>query len=93
MCDGCDLPRIEAICAVIAGKVACCPDCSTLTVEERNRIRAALPAFDDAKGIEAAAKALQSSLSSVYGVDANVIGIDEAREDARAIIAAYKGAL
>ena len=62
--------------------------------DERRKVRAivdaALPAFDEAKGIEAAAKVLQSSLSSVYGVDANVVGIDEAREYVRAIISAYK---
>lgn len=38
-CTGCGLHRLDAINAVLNGKVACCPDCSTLTVEERNLIR------------------------------------------------------
>lgn len=42
VCSGCDAPRLKAIYAVIEGRVACCPDCSTLTVEERNAIRNAV---------------------------------------------------
>ena len=38
-CSGCDAPRIGAILAVLQGQVACCPDCSTLTMGERKAIR------------------------------------------------------
>lgn len=38
-CTGCGSARIEAILHIIRGKVACCPDCSTLTLSERNLIR------------------------------------------------------
>lgn len=41
-CTGCRTPRIGAIAMVICGKAGCCPDCSTLTVDERNEIRAAV---------------------------------------------------
>ncbi len=40
ICTGCDTPRHEAITAIANGAMACCPDCSTLTVEDRNAIRA-----------------------------------------------------
>jgi hypothetical protein len=43
-CEGCGSARIAAITAVIQGKVACCPDCSTLTTGERNTIRSVLDA-------------------------------------------------
>lgn len=38
-CTGCDSTRMMAIRAVMQGKQACCPDCSTLTIDERNEIR------------------------------------------------------
>ena len=46
ICTGCNTPRHEAIAAIANGAIAngamaCCPDCSTLTVEDRNAIRAA----------------------------------------------------
>ncbi len=48
ICTGCDTPRHEAITAIANGAMACCPDCSTLTVEDRNAIRAikAVPVAD-----------------------------------------------
>jgi hypothetical protein len=42
ICTGCDTPRHKAIAAVAKGGVACCPDCSTLTVADRNAIREAV---------------------------------------------------
>jgi hypothetical protein len=39
VCTGCGTPRHEAISVIAAGSIACCPDCSTLTVEDRNAIR------------------------------------------------------
>lgn len=42
VCAGCGVKRIDTIIAVIKGAIACCPDCTTLTVDERNQIRAAL---------------------------------------------------
>ena len=42
ICTGCDAPRHKAIAAVAKGGVACCPDCSTLTVADRNAIREAV---------------------------------------------------
>ncbi len=42
VCTGCDSHRIAAIRSVIAGRIACCPDCSTLTMGERNSIREAV---------------------------------------------------
>ena len=39
VCTGCGTPRHEAISVIAAGSIACCPDCSTLTVEDRNTIR------------------------------------------------------
>lgn len=41
-CEGCGSDRMSAILAVVKGKVACCPDCTTLTVDERNEIREAM---------------------------------------------------
>jgi len=38
-CTGCGHPRSSALKAVLEGHIACCPDCSTLTVAERNQIR------------------------------------------------------
>ena len=40
ICSECGISRIDAILAVVDGAAACCPDCTTLTVEERNLIRA-----------------------------------------------------
>lgn len=45
-CAGCGSDRMVAIKAVIAGKAACCPDCTTLTVDERNEIREAMKGAD-----------------------------------------------
>jgi hypothetical protein len=42
ICTGCDAPRHKAIAAVARGGIACCPDCSTLTVADRNAIREAV---------------------------------------------------
>lgn len=39
ICTGCGAHRIAAITAVIRGLIACCPECSTLTMGERNTIR------------------------------------------------------
>lgn len=46
ICSGCGTPRHEAIAAIRRGAMACCPDCSTLTVEERNAIRLPADATD-----------------------------------------------
>jgi hypothetical protein len=53
ICTGCDTPRHKAIAAVAKGAVACCPDCSTLTVADRNAIReaAAQRAAPEAVGV------------------------------------------
>lgn len=42
ICTGCGCTRADAIAAVAVGKVACCPDCSTLSVDERNAVREAV---------------------------------------------------
>ena len=39
-CTGCGTARHEAIRMVAGGAAACCPDCSTLSVDDRNAIRA-----------------------------------------------------
>jgi hypothetical protein len=39
VCSGCGKYRYQAIKAIANGAVACCPDCSTLTVVDRNAIR------------------------------------------------------
>jgi hypothetical protein len=39
-CTGCGCSRAEAIKLIADGAIACCPDCSTLTVADRNAIRA-----------------------------------------------------
>lgn len=39
VCSGCGSRPITAVLAVLNGKTACCPDCDTLTVKERNQIR------------------------------------------------------
>jgi hypothetical protein len=49
-CEGCGAARIAAITAVIQGKIACCPDCSTLTMGERNTIREALATLTAPQG-------------------------------------------
>jgi len=56
VCAGCGTNKIDMIVSVINGAVACCPDCTTLTVAERNAIRAAKDAQIAAlrKGYEAA---------------------------------------
>jgi len=48
-CTGCGSPKQSAILAVIGGAAACCPECSTLTVDERNSIRARLAAAEAPK--------------------------------------------
>lgn len=39
VCKNCDTPVIDAVIAVVQGKAGCCPECTTLTVAERNKIR------------------------------------------------------
>jgi hypothetical protein len=38
-CTGCGAPRHETILSIALGHIACCPDCSTLEIEDRNMIR------------------------------------------------------
>jgi hypothetical protein len=38
-CSGCGSRPIACAKAVIEGRVACCPDCSTFTAAERNELR------------------------------------------------------
>lgn len=45
VCSGCGAPRLSAILACVRGQAACCPDCSTLTMDERNTIRGAVSAL------------------------------------------------
>lgn len=62
-CEGCGASRNAAVWAVVEGRVACCPDCSTLTVEERNTIRDAIRLKRDAAGpLIAAALAMAKAI-------------------------------
>lgn len=39
-CEGCGTSQVDAINEILAGKAACCPECSTLDVQARNHLRA-----------------------------------------------------
>jgi hypothetical protein len=39
LCEGCGNRPMSAVRAILEGRVACCPDCSTFTLKERNEIR------------------------------------------------------
>lgn len=51
-CIGCGGTIQDAIDAVLMGKAACCPDCSTLSVGQRNRIRNILAAYAQARAAQ-----------------------------------------
>lgn len=42
LCTGCDSTARAAVLAIIAGRAACCPECSTWSVGDRNAIREAV---------------------------------------------------
>jgi hypothetical protein len=42
VCAGCGAHRVMAARAVVLGRIACCPECSTMSVGERNALREAV---------------------------------------------------
>jgi len=67
ICSGCDSTQEKVVQAVLNGQVACCPDCSVLSVEARNTIRAHAYALADAKkALEEIRKTTTSSMSLMH---------------------------